>query len=316
MVYSALLIRKRVGFGSCIFMSIVGALLLLSACSQATSSMPALRGHLLIEGSTALQPLTSAAASIFEKRFPQVHIEVNGGGSLLGLDAVSKQEADIGESDVYADPALYPDPDLMDHIVCIIPFTLISHPDVPLSTLTQQQILDIFVTGKLRNWDQLGGADLPIVPVVRSDTSGTRASFLKYVLNGESERKHLLQADSSLTMLHLVAQTPGAIGYMGLSSLDPSVHTLAMNGITATPKAIASGQYPFWGYEHMYTLSNHHNPVITAFLQFMLSSTIQEQARQMGYISLEQIQLPTPGSGVQENSSTKATEAFLQERRY
>jgi phosphate transport system substrate-binding protein len=270
------------------------AFLLLCACSPSDPSSSSLSGHLLVVGSTALQPLTTVAASLFQKDHPQVHIEVRGGGSLFGLDAISNQQTDIGESDVYADPALYPDPNLTDHIVCIVPFTLIVNLDVSttLTSLRQEQITAIFATGKLQNWSELGGPNLPIVPVVRSDPSGTRASFVKYVLGGMHEQKHALPAGSSKLMLQTVADTPGAIGYLGLAYLDASVRPLAINGQNATPEAIATGTYAFWGYEHMYTMSNNHKPAIDAFLQFMLSATIQEQAKRLGYIPLTQVQLP------------------------
>lgn len=271
--------------------TIIIVLLVLPACSQMLPSPPSISGHLLVVGSTALQPLTTLAATQFGKEHPQAHVEVRGGGSLFGLDAVNSHQADIGDSDVYADSALYPDPNLTDHIICIVPFSMIVNPDVPLSSLTQQEIVDIFTTGKLHNWSDLGGPDLPITPVIRADTSGTHASFLKYVINGASEQKNVLQTDSSLTMLHVVAQTPGAIGYAGLPSLNTSVHTLAINGHTATAEAIAAGTYPFWGYEHMYAMSNNKNPVLAAFLPFMLTSAIQAQAQRMRYIPLTQVQL-------------------------
>jgi phosphate transport system substrate-binding protein len=297
--------KQRRGIALYIFMYfyVLSAILLLfSACgpvaaSSSSSSLPpsfssSHHGSLLIVGSTALQPLTSFAASLFKKQYPDVRVEVRGGGSILGLDAVSSGQADIGDSDIYADANLYPDPNLTDHIVCIVPFALVINPTISLTSLTQQQIVDIFVTGKLHNWHQLGGPDVPIVPVVRSDTSGTRASFLRYVIDGQKEMKQAMRTDSSLTMLHTVAHIPGAVGYLALSSLDKTVRTLAINGQTPRPEAIASGQYAFWGYEHMYTMSNHNNPVIATFLQFMLTSPIQKQAKRMAYIALDQVQLP------------------------
>jgi phosphate transport system substrate-binding protein len=278
------------------YINIVVLFLVFSACNQTTPSSPTLSGHLLIVGSTALQPLTSLAATEFEKDHPQAHIEVRGGGSLFGLDAVTSQQADIGESDVYADPTLYADPNLTDHIIGIVPFSMIVHPDVPLSSLTQQDIVDIFTSEKPHNWSEFGGGYSPIVPVVRSDASGTRASFSKYVLEGASEQKNLLQTDSSSMMLQVVTHTRGAIGYIALPALDTNVHTLAINGQTATAETISAGKYPFWGYEHMYTMSNNKNPLLTAFLQFMLTSTVQEQAKGMRYIPLTEAQLPTKPS--------------------
>ena len=207
----------------------------------------------------------------------------------------------MGQSDIYADPVLYPNPNLVDHIVCIVSFTMIVNPDIPSSvtSLTQQNIIDIFSTGKLRNWKDLGGPNLPIVPVVRADTSGTRASFLKYVLNGMSEYPLVHRTTASGTMLQTVANTPGAIGYVGLSYVDKSVRTLAINGQNATPQAIAAGMYAFWGYEHMYTMSDDRKPALEAFLQFMLTPVVQKQAQLMDYIPLAQVPLPTAVSGSQ-----------------
>jgi phosphate transport system substrate-binding protein len=107
-----------------------------------------------------------------------------------------------------------------------------------------------------------------------------------------SEQKDLRQTASSHMMLQTVANTPGAIGYSGLPSLDTSVHTLAIDGQTTTAEAIAAGKYTFWGYEHMYTMSNNRNSVLVPFLQFMLTPTIQEQAKRMRYIPLTQVQVP------------------------
>lgn len=56
----------------------------LCACSGSASQPTlSLSGHLLIVGSTALQPLTTIEATLFEKTHPQAHLEVRGGGSLL-----------------------------------------------------------------------------------------------------------------------------------------------------------------------------------------------------------------------------------------
>ena len=55
------------------------ALLWLSSCSQSTFSASTLSGQLIIVGSTALQPLTTTVAPIFEQEHPQVHITVSGG---------------------------------------------------------------------------------------------------------------------------------------------------------------------------------------------------------------------------------------------
>ncbi|MBE3557642.1 MAG: phosphate ABC transporter substrate-binding protein [Ktedonobacteraceae bacterium] len=251
-------------------------------------------GHILAVGSTALQPLVTAAAEMYQKKYPAVSIEVRGGGSITGLQAVASQKADIGSSDIYADPALYPDPRMTDHIVCVVPFTMVTGPGVTVTSLTRQQIIDIYSTGKIRNWREVGGPDLPIVPIVRPASSGTRATFRKYVLDGRDEIGTLLKNDSSTDVRDKVAHTPGAIGYLGLAYVDSSVRAIAIDGKMATQQNIASGAYTYWSYEHMYTLGDD-NALLNSFLDFMLTPEVQQQAQKMGYIPIANMKLSGVG---------------------
>ncbi|HET8842012.1 MAG TPA: phosphate ABC transporter substrate-binding protein [Ktedonobacteraceae bacterium] len=258
---------------------------LFTACeaSFGSSSAP-LSGHIRIDGSTALQPLVSKAATLFHNKYPQVQIQVDGGGSVTGLNDVTTHKVDIGNSDIYADPATYPDPNLTDHLVCVIPFTMIVSSDVPVADLKVSQIIDIFATGKITNWSQLGGPDLQIVPIVRPPTSGTRATFRRYVLGGRDERGNLLAINSSQDVVKTVASTPGAIGYLAASVLDSHVHAISIGGYSAAQKNIEDGHYTFWSYEHMYTLSVESAGPVDAFLNFMLTPQVQQEATALHYI--------------------------------
>jgi phosphate transport system substrate-binding protein len=259
--------------------------LLAGACGIAPGQAGAIRGQVLAVGSTALQPLVTQAAQLFQQRNPRTRVEVRGGGSLFGLQAVNAHQADIGDSDVYADPAQYPDPTLTDHLVCVIPFAMIVNPDVTVASLTVDQIIQIFSTGEITNWKDIGGPDLKVVPVVRPATSGTRATFRKYILGGRDENGTLLTSDSSQTVRQTVAQTPGAIGYLAVSVLDPTVNVVAIAGARPTPDTIEQGRYAFWGYEHMYTLGDNGG-AIGAFLDFMLTPGVQSLAQRLGYIPI------------------------------
>lgn len=281
----------------------VAALLLgvmaLAACTgPGAGATNALSGHILVTGSTALQPLVTKAAQLFQQQHPGVHIEVRGGGSKQGLEDVNAHASDIGDSDIYADSAKYPDPNLTDHLICVIPFTMIVNPGVTVQSLTHNQIIDIFSTGKINNWKQVGGPDLAIVPVVRPATSGTRATFRKYILGGRDENGTLLKTDSSQTVRDTVAKTAGAIGYLAVSVLDPTVKAIGIDGQNATPASIEAGRYAYWGYEHMYTLGDGNHP-IDNFLNFMLTYEVQHLAQQLGYIPIADMKLSnapaTPG---------------------
>jgi phosphate transport system substrate-binding protein len=208
---------------------------------------------------------------------------------------VTTRKVDIGDSDIYADPAIYPDPNLTDHLVCVIPFTMIVSSDVNVTNLTTQDIINIFATGKITNWSQVGGPNLPIVPIVRPATSGTRATFRRYVLGGRDELSSLVSINSSQDVVTRVAQTPGAIGYLAASVLNAQVRPISINGYSASQGNIEAGHYTFWSYEHMYTLNtlNQANgALIEAFLSFMLTSQIQQQVTALHYIPIADLKFP------------------------
>lgn len=285
----------RVNVRGKVFLILLLVGIFLVGCTGTSGAQQTLAGHLLVVGSTALQPLVTKAAALFQKQHPQVNIVVKGGGSISGLQSVTGSKSDIGDSDIYADPAIYPDPNLTDHIVCVVPFTMIMSPGINVTSLSQQEIINIFSTGTISNWRQVGGPDLAIVPVVRPPTSGTRATFRKYILGGRDENSahgRLLTTDTSTAVRDTVAHTPGAIGYLALSVLNKSVQPLAIDGYTPTLSNIETGHYAFWSYEHMYTLGDN-NVLASAFLDFMLTATIQQTAHDMGYIPIANMKLGT-----------------------
>lgn len=267
--------------------------LLITGCQADDSTPTHLQGTLHIAGSTALDPLVQAAISLFKTQYSAVTVTGDAIGSLNGLNELNSQQIptgsttpiQIGTSDVYADPARYPNPNLTDHIVAIVPFEMVVNPDVTVKSLTQQQIIDIYSTGKITNWSQVGGQNLPITPIVRPATSGTRATFRKYVLDGRDQQGTLTTSDVSATVRQAVAQTPGAIGYLAASTVDQTVTPIQINGYGDSAQNITSGNYSFWSYEHMYTIDDTQ-PITHAFLQFMLTCLVQSKALALGYLPI------------------------------
>jgi phosphate transport system substrate-binding protein len=258
----------------------------------AQNTNTAANNQVKVVGSTAMLPLVSKAADLFRQSHSDIQISVVGGGSLAGLDAVTNRKADIGDSDVYADPSTYPDPNLTDHIVCAVSFSLIVDPQITATSLSTSQIVDIF-SGKTTNWKDVGGPNLAITTVVRPSSSGTRVLFEKYVLGGGQEVGTPIATDSSTVVLDQVAHTPGAIGYLTTIATNSTVQTLAIDGVSPTVQNIQAGKYKFWGYEHMYTLQNGVNAT-TQFLDFMQSSQVQQLAKQLGYISVDAVKSFSP----------------------
>jgi phosphate transport system substrate-binding protein len=278
------------------------ALTLLAGCGGLGQSEEKLSGQLSIAGATSIHPLIAAAAQSFEHAHPSVTIQLRTSGSLSGLEAMEQHQADITLSDTYADPILYPDLNLSDYLVCIVSFAMIVHPTLApyISTLSRQQLIDIYSTNKV-NWKDVGGPDLPIIPVVRGPESGTRVVFHKLVLGGHDESAQttgvLVQKNTSVDVVDFVRHEYGAIGYIAVPLVDSSVRTVPLDGVSPTPENILNGKYSFWSYEHVYTLDENRS-LISAFLNFLSGSEVQDLVSQLHYLradspTLSDLRAPT-----------------------
>ncbi|MCJ8010326.1 phosphate ABC transporter substrate-binding protein [Paenibacillus sp. KQZ6P-2] len=259
-----------------------------------------LSGSVLAVGSTALQPLVEQAAQKFmaKPEYSKIQVQVQGGGSGTGLTQVAGGQADIGNSDVFAEEKLKDESkDLVDHQVGVIAMAPVTNKDVGVDNLTQKQLVDIF-TGKVTNWKEVGGKDEPIVIVNRPSSSGTRKTFEKYALGQKTEDlKGSIQEESSGTVKKIVSETPGAIGYLALSYLDDKVNVVKYDGVEATVENVKSGKYPVWAYEHMYT-KGEPKPEVKAFLDYMASDEIQNNdVVELGYIPVSQMEVKRDADG-------------------
>ena len=264
-----------------------------SASASAASGEAAadeLSGTITAAGSSALKPLADDAAEYFNELHPDVSITIDAGGSGQGLQQVADGTVDIGNSDVTAEEKLDASmaEGLVDHQVCVITMAPIVNPDVAeagVTDLTKDQLISIF-TGETTHWSEVGRPDDDIVLITRPESSGTRATFEKYALDGNKEASNTsMETDDSGVLLQNVRDTKGAIGYVALSYLtgeDTGVSTVAIDGVEPTLENTYNGTYPVWTYEHMYT-NGEPNEVAQAFLDYIMSDDYGTRMEELGY---------------------------------
>ena len=238
-------------------------------------------------GSTAILPLAKAAADEFKKDNADVSITINGGGSGSGLKQVAEGTVDIGNSDVEASAKLDESmaKDLVDHKVCVITMVPVINKDLAkdVPDVTKEQLKGIF-TGKIKNWKEVGGPDEEIVLIVRPKTSGTRALFEEYALDGESGIDGASETDDSGSLLQNISDQKGAIGYVAYSYLvnNDAVAALGIDGVKPSLEATYNGEWPIWGYEHMYT-KGAPSGVIKDYLDFIMGEAFGKTLEEKGY---------------------------------
>ena len=267
-----------------------------SASNTSSGDSSSISGSVTGSGSSALLPLAKDAADKFKELHPEVSITLNGGGSGTGLKQVADGSVDIGNSDVAADTKLDKAvaDGLVDHKVCVVTMAPVINKDIAaqVKSLTKQQLTDIF-TAKVTNWKEVGGPDEPIVLVTRPSTSGTRALFKEFALNGAEEASNKsLETDDSGTLLQSIKDNRGAIGYVALSYLvnNKDVATVAVDGVEPTLENTYNGTYPIWGYEHMYT-KGEPTGAVKAYPDFIMSDEYGKAIEAQGYAVTSKMQV-------------------------
>jgi phosphate transport system substrate-binding protein len=229
-------------------------------------------------GSTALQPLVQAAAQAYQAAHSDVKISVTGGGSRTGLALVASKSVDLGDSDILAANA----PDLVDHKVAVIGFSVVVNPSSGVTNLTKKQIQDIF-SGKVTNWKDVGGKDLAITVINRPTSSGTRAVFTKTLMGSTAVSNDTVVEDATGTVVQKVKQSDGAVSYASFSGThnQTGLTEVSIDGAAATEANVIAGKYPFWSYEHIYT-NGKPSPEIEKFIAFLSSNS--DLMNKTGYI--------------------------------
>ncbi|MCM3765291.1 phosphate ABC transporter substrate-binding protein [Neobacillus niacini] len=260
-----------------------------------------LSGSLVISGSSAMQPLIAAAAEEFMAENPKVDIQVNAGGSGTGLSQVAEGSVGIGNSDVFAEEKEgIPADELVDHKVAVVGMTAAVNPKVGIEDITKEDLIKVF-TGKITNWKELGGKDQKIVLVNRPDSSGTRAIFNKFALDGATPAEGITE-DSSNTVKKIISETDGAIGYLAFSYFtDDKVTPLAIDGVEPTEENVQSGDFPVWAYQHSYTKGEAEG-LAKAFLEYVMSDEIQTTLlKEQGYLPVTKMKVERDVEGNQKD---------------
>lgn len=241
-------------------------------------------------GSSAMQPLVDEMAKRYMAENPNVQIQVQGGGSGTGLSQVSDGGANIGNSDVFAEEKEGIDAaQLYDNKVCVVGMGAVANKEVGVENLTQDQLIAIF-TGQIKNWKEVGGNDVNVVLVNRPKSSGTRSTFVKYALNGKEEAEGITE-ESSGNVKKIVAETPGAVGYLAFSYLDDSILALSLDGIAPKAENIYTGDYKVWAYQHSYT-KGEPTGASKAFIEYMMKPEVQSTVVvEMGYIPISEMKI-------------------------
>jgi phosphate transport system substrate-binding protein len=243
-----------------------------------------LSGTITVAGSTSVQPFSEVLAQEFIKNHPGVKIDVQGGGSSQGIQAVTGGAADIGASS----RELKPDEKasgLVETTIALDGIAVIVHPSNQINEITLNDLKDVYL-GKIANWKELGGIDSPITVVCREAGSGTRGAFEELVMNKEDISNQVIIQNSTGAVKTTVTGDEKAIGFVSMAAINQDVKTLKIDGIEASIANVKNGNYkisrPF-----LYLTKGQPQGFTKAFIDYVLSDEGQALMQEEGAISVK-----------------------------
>jgi phosphate transport system substrate-binding protein len=254
------------------------------------------------KGSDTLVNIALAWAETYRDVDPSVSIAVTGGGSGTGIAALINGTVDIANAsramkDGEIEEAQANGIDPIEHVVAIDALAIILHPDNPVNALTIDQLAEIY-TGRITNWQDVGGNDAPIVLLSRETNSGTHVYFLEEVVRkGDSDNEDIfapqtLLMPSSVGITSELRRNPNAIGYDGLGYVDPEhekVLAIAINAdspyVSPSAETASAGEYPLARPLFMYTAGEPEG-VVAEYLDWIFSLDGQDIVARLGFVPL------------------------------
>ncbi len=266
--------------------------ILLTTLLALSVSIPAFaKEDIVINGSTTVLPVIQKTGEAYMKNNPNVAIAISGGGSGNGIKAlidnlcnIAMSSRDISEKEIKLAKGKGITP--VRHVIAIDALVPVVHPENPVKDLTVEQLQGIY-TGKIRNWEDVGGPDEDIVVISRDTSSGTYETWQEKII-GKKNRvtpRALLQASSG-AVVQAVAKNKLAIGYIGYGYVNPSVKVLNVGSLQATPENALSGKWPIARELYLFT-NGEPSGSAKGFIDYALGAEGQKLVKEVGFIPLK-----------------------------
>ncbi|MDR1341664.1 MAG: PstS family phosphate ABC transporter substrate-binding protein [Prevotellaceae bacterium] len=249
-----------------------------------------------IKGSDTMLPLSQREAESYMKANARQTVTVTGGGSGVGISALVEGTTDIAQSSrkIKFDERqrLQASGKAAKEVVAAFDaLAVIVHPSNKVQNLTREQLEGIF-TGKIRNWKEVGGDNLKIVPYARETSSGTYEFFKESVLKNKSYVNGIMNMPATGAIIQSVSQTGGAIGYVGLAYLNKGVKAIHVSydgGKSFVEPSAANAKskaYPI-SRPLFYYYTAQSESSVKPFIAYVLSDAGQKIIANVGFIPVK-----------------------------
>jgi phosphate transport system substrate-binding protein len=267
-----------------------------SADTTSGGDVAALSGDILIDGSSTVAPLSSAAAEAFADENGDVNITVGTSGTGGGFERFCAGETDISNaSRAIADDEVAAcetgGVTYQELRVASDGITVVSKAGVDLGAdnITLDQLKAVWEQGStINNWSDIPGGgfnDLPLTLAGPGSQSGTYDFFNEEVLGddpatGETAqpRQDYTASEDDNVIVRAVTGSEAGMGYFGFTYFEENIDSLqALNidGVTPTAETITDGTYPLSRPLYIYVKDDSlAKPEVNAFVRYYLENAV------------------------------------------
>lgn len=187
----------------------------------------------------------------------------------------------------------------MPYIIAGDAVAIITHRAVGIDSLSLDQLKQIF-SGKIKNWKEVGGSDLPIVMYGRDTNSGTHYYMLNRLLLNKFP-EGISAFEYNIQIIKHVESHPGSIGYVNLGSITttegkPYNHVWTVKiyiegGQACSPfdaQAVKYGDYPLTRPLYQYVKKGADARALQ-FIKYELEPQQQSDLEKHGYFPITPI---------------------------
>ena len=271
-------------------------------------------GNLNSIGSDTLNNLMAFWVEGFNKKYPNVKIQVEGKGSTTAPPALIEGTSQLGpmsremkaeEMDKFEKKYGYKPTKVA---VAIDTLAVFVNKNNPIKTLSLQQVDAIFSKTRkggsakdIKTWGELGltgdAASRTLSLYGRNSASGTYGYFKEHALFKGDYKDTVKEQPGSSSVVQSVGSDRYAIGYSGIGYATSGVRALPISDekkndgkpFEATYENALSGKYPLSRYLYVYINKDPKKPVeplTREFLKFVLSKEGQEIVVKDGFLPL------------------------------
>ena len=164
---------------------------------------------------------------------------------------------------------------------CKDPIAVIARKECNVGGLSQEELQDIFA-GDIKNWKEVGGADLPILVIVPGTKTAAHKNFRRQVMKLKDIAHDFMAYDSTMVIEAVKFFPCGSVSFIsqGAAVQHKELITLEIDGLSPTDK-----DYPYYQ-EFNYVTKGQPTGNVKKFIDFTFSDVGQKIIEKYGMVPI------------------------------